>query len=396
MKKRNFLNRAIFVAIFCLFFSYVGYQVYSMTSTKVDVIDAVMLSAEDKITTDGVFIRQEHYSQTEINNETELLVADGTKVAKGQTIAVTFPSATARDAYVKIKEIDDNIKSLNSSYAYATGGVDAFKLSGDITAAIGEYASSIKDGNISNISDKQADLSGYVAIQSLQKQSREQFDATIAELNQQKAVYKENGDIEGVLKSDASGYFFSYISSGSENVSFDKLDTITATEIESTIKLARESAANTAGRVVSGFEWYYATVMSDEEILRVKEEKTFNLSFPQLSSKAVPATLHTIRKDADGKNIVTFKSNYMVEALLATTAQQCEIILDEYTGIKIPKDAIRENQGKWGVYCLVGEKPVFKEVSWIFETDSYYLVEQAENQKSGLYEYDKIILSPVK
>ena len=49
--------------------------------------------------------------------------------------------------------------------------------------------------------------------------------------------------------------------------------------------------------------------------------------------------------------------------------------------------------GKWGVYCLVGEQAVFKEVEWLYETDSYYIVKKADSAADGLYDYDKIIIS---
>ena len=69
-----------------------------------------------------------------------------------------------------------------------------------------------------------------------------------------------------------------------------------------------------------------------------------------------------------------------------------DIVLDSYTGIRVPREALRQVDGQWGVYCLVGGLSRFKPVEWVYQTDSYYLVEPAKSSSQGLTLHDRIII----
>ena len=83
----------------------------------------------------------------------------------------------------------------------------------------------------------------------------------------------------------------------------------------------------------------------------------------------------------------------MSESYLTTRQADIEIIYNSYEGIMVPKEALRQVDGEWGVYCLVGGITRFKPVEWVYQTDSYYLVEPAASSSNGLVMYDQIITS---
>ena len=171
------------------------------------------------------------------------------------------------------------------------------------------------------------------------------------------------------------------------------LETLSCDDIKEAVDQKDAALNYSIGKIVSGFEWYFAVEINDAQVKKLNSHSEVILTFPHVSTKEEPAELVEIRNEGDGRNLAIFKCTHMDGNLLSNRTQLAEIILGTYTGIKIPKTSIRQVGGKWGVYCLVGEKSVFKEIEWLFETDSYYLVEQAESIDEGLFEYDKIIIS---
>jgi hypothetical protein len=69
------------------------------------------------------------------------------------------------------------------------------------------------------------------------------------------------------------------------------------------------------------------------------------------------------------------------------------VVADTHEGLRVPKEALRLLDGKWGVYTLSGAVARFKPIEWICETENAYIVEPAESQSKGLYYYDKIIVT---
>ena len=79
-------------------------------------------------------------------------------------------------------------------------------------------------------------------------------------------------------------------------------------------------------------------------------------------------------------------------SIVSLREQEIDLILGTYTGLKVPKEAVRvstETQtaedgtetvtSKIGVYIMSGSFARFKEISQIYEADTYYVVRQEVN-----------------
>ena len=72
--------------------------------------------------------------------------------------------------------------------------------------------------------------------------------------------------------------------------------------------------------------------------------------------------------------------------------QAWEIAKQRYAAVGVDvEEALRQLDGTWGAYCLEGAQVVFKEVKWIFQTDSYY-VAQDTGEAGTLTLYDKMVV----
>ena len=89
------------------------------------------------------------------------------------------------------------------------------------------------------------------------------------------------------------------------------------------------------------------------------------------------------------KRSLYFKVPLLITKLFQWRHQQVDIIKRTYKGIKVPKEAIRLSGGKEGVYVISGSRAVFKEVTRLFETNSFYIVKADGTDDRNLFIYDK-------
>ena len=136
----------------------------------------------------------------------------------------------------------------------------------------------------------------------------------------------------------------------------------------------------------------FAAPVSEEEAKKLKELNKVTLRFPQLLAEDISCSVYDVHEDETGDWVAVFQSGYMNTALLMARDQPADIILRSYTGLKVPKEALRQNEeGEWGAYCLEGAQVVFKKVTILFQTDSFYVAE--ETGKNGeLTRYDKMVV----
>ena len=74
--------------------------------------------------------------------------------------------------------------------------------------------------------------------------------------------------------------------------------------------------------------------------------------------------------------------------------ENIEIITDEYTGIRINNNAIREVDGEKGVYVQRGNIISFKKINILHSTEDYSVIEKVDDS-SYVRQYDTIITEGV-
>ena len=92
-----------------------------------------------------------------------------------------------------------------------------------------------------------------------------------------------------------------------------------------------------------------------------------------------PAYVWSVSDQEDGQVAVVFTCNRYISQVTLLRRQQAEIILREYSGIRIPTAALRmDESGQMGVYCQIGAYVYLKPVDLIYKGSGFCLVESAE------------------
>ena len=81
--------------------------------------------------------------------------------------------------------------------------------------------------------------------------------------------------------------------------------------------------------------------------------------------------------------------------LLTTRVQSCELVVATYTGLKVPKSAIRYEDGVPGVYVVLMDKMYFRTINVVYETEDFVVSSATADQSNPLKLYDTIIVEGV-
>ena len=382
------LGAALLVLVFLV---YLGYQVSQNLSDRIVTIDAIEVTVEEKISAEGAFLR----AQTPVYDGgsggwTEYLVSDGEKVAVGETLAVSFGSEGAAAQYRACQDLRDRLAALRYAYENITGGADSRRMEELIWRQTASVNGTLLEGQSALADSGLARLEQLVVSRGASKDDKAQFEEQIAALEGELRTRESalSGSTRAVSAA-ASGYFLSGCDGYGTLLSAARAGEVTPEEL-----LTRQEPADAqaVGCIVDAFEWYFAAVVPKEQADLLRDRDSVEVYFPELSSLSLKTTLREVRTCEGGQAIVLLHSGVMDQQYLSARRQPVDLVAGSYTGIKVPQEALRQVNGVWGVYVLDGSVSRFKPVTWIYQTESYYLVPCAASADDGLFRYDKIIL----
>ena len=146
------------------------------------------------------------------------------------------------------------------------------------------------------------------------------------------------------------------------------------------------------GKVISGYQWSYAAVISATEAEKLTEGKKVTLSFPLTEAQDIPAEVTEVTETGDGRAIAYFTSNYMTEAIANLRGQDVNITANSYTGIRVSTSAVRAIDGVKGVYVKNGSVIQFKKIEVLYSNDVFTIVDASNTGSDYLKMYDEVVV----
>ncbi len=366
---------------------YILYQVSANLTQQIRTVDALEVTVEDKISARGFFIRQQ-VPVTGGEGAAEYQVEDGEKVSKGQRIAVLFQDESARKAYAQAYSLESRLEAVQYAYSMITSGVDSTKMDQLIFSDIRSITQDLEKGEGYRVTGDYSALQQLVVSRGASQDDKTAFEAQIKQLDQEiAAARKQYANGSSSIRAQDSGYFVSGLDGYESQLTPDSLDQLTPDILQN----LQPQAGEGVGSLTTGFEWYYAVALTEEQADKLQQRDTLEVYFPELSPKLQQLEVYRLQTYPDGRAILILRSERMEPLWLTAREQDIDIIAGRHTGLKVPSQALRQQEGKWGVFVLDGSVASFKEVQWTYSTESYFLVPCADSARSGLYRYDRVI-----
>ncbi len=390
MKRKTFFAYIAVALLALVVLGYMGYQVIANFTEKIVTADAVKVTAEDKISTSGIFVREETPVYAQEGGTVEFLVGDGEKVAKNQEVAKFFSDENQLSLYRQSAALAKEIESVKYAFSHMADGSDSVKLDSLIKMNLIKMGDKLERGQVRQADEYSAKLDAMIVQRGAAQKGNGGYEQILEELEAQKAGLDNQLAGGRAVQAEVAGYFVGTVDGREETLTKDSLAALTAAQI----KAAQEQQApdnGAIGKVVGAYEWYFAAPVGEEQARTLRNQSQVKLRFPQLMAEDIKADIYDVHQDDTGAWIAVFRSGYMHASLLSSRDQQVDIVLKTYTGVKVPKEALRQVEGVWGCYCLEGARVVFKPVKWVFQTDSYYVAEET-GEKGSLALYDKMVV----
>ena len=388
------LNRSLRIPIIAfgliIIYSVISFVVNHYNPVK--TVPAAQVSMDDSFSTTGYFIRQEEVIDIAEGDTVEYNYSDGDKVSEGTALVTEYANEDALTISRELKNIEENIAQLETLRNVTSTTTNSSQINQKIIDQMNAICEEVEGGSLSRITSLASELRQLSLKSGSLSNDREDIDVEIASLKTQAADLAErlSGSTTDIT-SPCSGYFCESVD-GYENIfTPDVVEDLTLSGLD---KLADQKPAETSGKgkVVSTYVWYFAAKVSDTNAKHLTQGNTVKIRFSQ-ASQDVQATVASIRDDADTDDtLVIFRSQDMNEDLISMRKQVATVVVASYSGLKVPKSAVRMEDDKMGVYVLSNSVASYKNIEPLFEGDSYYIVEQNVTGNDSLVINDDIIV----
>lgn len=376
----NTITVRILIFLLCLFvLATLANQLTHFFEDDYKTETAMLYSSAEKVSFKGVYIRKESVVNSSINGVLSYPSPDGSKIAKNSVVAYIYKDENSIYIKQQIQKLEEEVKLLESAQSPGTTDVAQPEfISSLIEEKYQTITSLIAKNNLDTLSIERKNFQTLLGIYQIIINEETDYNNRINELNSQIAALKaEQKEPMDVVTVSDSGYFISYVDGYESMLSPDKLDNVSSALIKKIISdeetSERKSEKYIVGKMVDGYKWNMVGIVN----IKQNDFKVGNIvklkftSTPDIVEAEITALAETENED---ENIIILSCDKLTYNFVQRRVERVELILNDYEGIKIPRESVRFNKNnEKGVYVLVGEKVAFKKLDIVYECDEYLL-----------------------
>lgn len=395
-------NRIVLLLAAALIVIYVGGRLSNAFSAAPETTPALRVTVNDSFTADGWFFRDEEPITSVSGENVKHIVYSGERVQQDAPLAIIYSDEQSLELSRQLDPLEERIALLDTALQSASDSSNTAKLDQVITMTVEQMASQVKDGTGSAVASSAANLRTLALRREAGSVDTTEVTAERDALtSEQTMLERQLSGRTTKLTASSSGYF-SEVVDGYENLlTPDALTEMTPSQFEELTQQAPESDANTLGKIVKGFSWYMAAEIPAEQAERLTIGQALTVNFTQASMDSA-VTVYAINHQQDSDTaLLVMEGTQFSSEMVSMREQPVEIIIATYTGLKVPKSAVRiqeytDSSGKVqqqeGVFILSGSIQKFKIINKLFDADDYYVVEQSATNSDMLVERDQVIV----
>ena len=154
-----------------------------------------------------------------------------------------------------------------------------------------------------------------------------------------------------------------------------------------------EADAHAIGRLITSTTWYYACVVPASELSDVEEGDRATLTFARDYYQPVTMRVERLGENAAGSRLLVLSSDRALQNVTLLRQQSAEIVFTSYAGLRVPKSAVRVENGQTGVYILEGTLAKWKPITILHDTGESYVVTLDTSSTNNLWPGDELIIN---
>lgn len=387
MKKQGeFYLKLTSILLAALLAIFVLCSIFFRSGEDYTTLAPVYCEVGDGVTVSGFVVRAEELLVSSRPCAVAAL-SEGQRVGSGQTVAYGCASETVAAAQRELLSLQAQREQLRFA-SEGTSDYDAADAS--IAANIIRLSAQTAAQSFSRMQAASAALKPYVLQRSLRPDDAARTQARLSNLEEEiAALQAQCADGCVPIEVPQAGYF-SLVTDGFEGVlTPERLQTMSLADLRALEERRAAVPERTVGRLVFGQQWYLVCELPADAAERCEAGDSLLLTVMGEGLNALPVRIERLERSEDGALLVVSCAERMqdVTSLRAVTAQ---LSFRTYEGLRVPKEAVRTEDGETGVYVLVGAKARWKPVEILCETGEYCLLRQEDG---GLRADDSVILT---
>lgn len=388
MKSEKVLKFFVVLLIAVFFVHQAAAAVYKPISTE----SATYYTAADGLNITGLIIRNETLVKSQSGGVMHFIASDGSRVAKDGVITNIYDNESASITLTNIDSVNTKIADIEEMLSYNDlEAADLDMINSRVQKSLDSMIVSVSGGNYNNYSERKENLLSALNRRQIAMGETADFSSQLAALKSELATLSASlPAAKGTIKAEKSGYFVSKTDGYEQTLTTDILDALTPEKLDS-VK-AEQTPADVIGKIVSDYEWYIAAKVSINESLKYKEGDSLIIYTSVKSYPQMPVTVKKINiSESSSSAVLLFECSDMNSELASMRSGPMTVVKKEYSGLKVPKNALRVVDSKRGVYVLTGMQIKFVEVNVLFSNDSYIICEKQTEDENVLRLYDEVV-----
>ena len=371
--------------------AYFGYNVVSSLYAPLMTATVTPYEAGAGYYASGFVVREEEllYSQY---GTTVLNCAEGAHVAANDTVATGYRSEDAKTRQTRIDELSGQIEQLQYAWSAVSSVYDQAALDADIAGDLAQLSRYLALRDMNSVSDLSPELKGLILRRTGSDSDSGSLQARISTLQAELETLEAQsaGDTSAILAGKA-GTFSAAVDGYESVLSPERLMEMTVAEFESV--QPDETDANAIGRLVTSATWYYACVVPASELSGVEEGDRATLTFARDYYQPVTMRVARLGGNEAGSRLLVLSSNRALQNVTLLRQQSAEIVFTSYSGLRVPKSAVRVENGQTGVYILEGTLAKWKPITILHDTGESYVVTLDTSSTNNLWPGDELIIN---
>lgn len=361
------------ILVILYFIARIAMSLFSTTNT----VSVYSYKSEDITTVSGYIIRGESVLP-DTSSILDITRSEGERVGAGQTVAMAYGNQDAVDRQKNLAALQMQLSQLQYAQNASVSSAAGVKLDSSIVADIMTLQANVASGKFSSLDSGISELESLVLKRDYTYTDAADLTAQIADISSKISALKTSASSDTKRITVSQSGIYSAVVDGYENIlTVDIVDTIMPSTLSA---MKPDSAVSSAvGKLITQNSWYYAANMDAATADTYKVGSTVALRFAKDVNIDLKMTVYRVSDKEDGQKTVLFYCDEYLSQVTLLRHQTADIVHESYTGLRVPTESIRVEDGVSGVYCLVGLQAYFKPVEVVYKGDGYYLVTAAKN-----------------
>ena len=384
MKDSNFVTKtitAVGIAAVIVYLAVIigGYLVDPLTTAA-----AYYYQSDDALAVSGCVVREERILPSS-QGLLYLTRAEGEKVSRGSTVAEVFRSEEDLERAQRLQELQAELERLEYAQSAAEGSQAVLRLDGSIVESLFTLKSAVAQEDLTAAAREGESLRTLILQRDYTGQGQDvqaRIEALIQEIRTLTAAAQQGSTAVTVSE---PGIFSAVVDGYEAVLTPDMLPELTPSALAAAAPDA--AAGSNVGKLILGNTWYYAAAVAAEDVRELEPGDQVTLRFASGLDRDVPMSVFSIGPEENGRVVLTLSADRYLSLTTLLRRQNAQLIYRSYTGIRVPKEALRvvtdpaadaegreEERQLTGVYCLLGLTARFKPVEVVYQGEDYYLV----------------------